>query len=67
VLADLHLPPGCTVRVELDPGKALAGATVTAFREGQWIGELSVSPTMLDKPGELQRVTDMLTKRGVRP
>jgi hypothetical protein len=65
---DMLLPPGYTLRAQdaVAPDDALVGATVTAYRGEQWIGEVSVSQAMLDVPGELQRIADMLTKRGVR-
>jgi hypothetical protein len=62
----LEMPLGCTIRVEYDPGQEVASATVTAYREGQWPGELSMAPSLIDEPGLPQRVANILTKRGVR-
>ena len=66
MLGNLFLPPGYSVRIELKPSKFPVFATVSAYHNDRWLGELSVAPHILDEPGMLQFVADMLTKRGVR-
>ena len=66
MLAGLKLPPGFSVRINYDPDKAPLSATVTAFREGKWLGETMMAPEQFAEPGQLQRIVDFLTKRGVR-
>ena len=40
--------------------------TVTVFRAGVWVGELSANAEIVEIPGMLQEMVDDLTKRGVR-
>jgi hypothetical protein len=65
VFSTLKLPPYFTVAVAFDPDKAPLSIAITVFHEGNWIGEASVAPPGVERPGSLQEVVDMLTKRGV--
>lgn len=66
MLADLQLPPGCRVQIEYDPDVWPTNVTITVFRDGAWLGEISANAGRIDRAGELQRCVDHVTKRGVR-
>ena len=66
------LPPGDSLCIQWNPDPESTGvgdavsATVSAYRGDRWLGEVSVAPSLIEQPDELQRIADMLTKRGVR-
>lgn len=65
-LRDLLLPPGCTLRVDHDPAQTLGGTTISVFKDGEMLGEVTGTLKHLDEPGVLQAQIDVITKRGVR-
>jgi len=66
MLSRLHLPPGFSIRIDYDPDQGPMDATVTVFRGGAWVGEITVPAARLEKPDAAQEIVDQLTKRGVR-
>jgi hypothetical protein len=61
---EIVLPPGCSVRIDYDPDRGQSSLTVRAFRDGAWVGSAHLSPRLAHRDKGLQRVIDVLTRRG---
>lgn len=61
MLSELQLPPGYAVRIEVDPTREL-NVRVTVFRDGVWMAEVSSKAAIVDRPGSLQQLVDVVSR-----